>query len=406
MFAKILEQRTRHKVEPALSEAQMGFRKGRGCTDAIFALRQLSEKAIEYNKELNLVFVDQEKAFDRVNREKLWTVLEQYNVNGQLLDNIRALYKNCMCAVRTPNGLTDWFEVRSGVRQGCVLSPLLFIIYMDKITKQANPKPEVLNELLFADDQSLISEKTDRLQEHTTNLNTACEDYDMRISINKTESLKISRTPGNLDIVINNRGLKQVKEFKYLGSIFTEDGKLDREIETRVQKANSVSYQLAPLLKHPSIPMETKAKLFNSIFLPTLTYQCQTWTLTKPLERKIITCEMRCLRRLVNRTRRDKIRNTTIRQMAGVRPVREFIDKQQIKWFGHLVRMQPQSVPHRAYTSRKSGPKARGRPRKKWIDSVKDTLNRHGLSSTTASRLAVSRQLYLPTTPQTVEVDG
>ncbi|KAI8485722.1 hypothetical protein Bbelb_365560, partial [Branchiostoma belcheri] len=110
---------------------------------------------------------------------------------------------------------------------------------------------------------------------------------------------------------------------------------------------------------------------------------------------------MRCLRRLVNRTRRDKIRNTTIRQMAGVRPVREFIDKQQIKWFGHLVRMQPQSVPHRAYASRKSGPKARGRPRKKWIDSVKDTLNRHGLTSTTASRLAVSRQLYLPTTPQT-----
>ncbi|KAI8519496.1 hypothetical protein Bbelb_027530 [Branchiostoma belcheri] len=287
------QENTHHKFqpvfpdvkEPTILKSEMGFRKGRGCTDAIFALRQLSEKAIEYNKELNLVFVDQEKAFDRVNREKLWTVLEH------------------PYAERTHK---------------LVLSPLLFIIYMDKITKQANPKPEALNELLFADDQNLISEKTDRLQEHTTTLNTACEDYDMRISINKTESLKISRTPGNLDI---DRGLKQVKEFKYHGSIFTEDGKLDREIETRVRKANSISYQLAPLLKHPSIPMETKAKLFNSIFLPTLTYQCQTWTLTKPLERKIITCEMRCLRRLVNRTRRDKIRNTTIRQMAGVRPV-------------------------------------------------------------------------------------
>ncbi|KAI8515445.1 hypothetical protein Bbelb_062580 [Branchiostoma belcheri] len=65
--------------------------------------------------------------------------------------------------------------------------------------------------------------------------------------------------------------------------------------------------------------------------------------------------------------------------------------------------MPPQSVPQRAYNSRKSGPKARGRPRKKWIDAVKDTLNRHGPTLTTASRLAVSRQLYLPTTPQMVE---
>ena len=58
IYANILEQRTRYKVEPLLSDVQMGFRKGRGCTDAIFALRQLNEKAIEYNRELNLVFVD------------------------------------------------------------------------------------------------------------------------------------------------------------------------------------------------------------------------------------------------------------------------------------------------------------------------------------------------------------
>ena len=67
LFATILDQRTRYQVKPLLSDVQMGFRKGRGCTDAIFALRQLSEKTIEYNRELNLVFVDQENAFDRVN---------------------------------------------------------------------------------------------------------------------------------------------------------------------------------------------------------------------------------------------------------------------------------------------------------------------------------------------------
>ena len=64
MSAKVLEQRTRYKVEPFLSQAQMGFRKGRGCTDAIFALRQLSEKVLEHDRELNIVFVDQEKVLE------------------------------------------------------------------------------------------------------------------------------------------------------------------------------------------------------------------------------------------------------------------------------------------------------------------------------------------------------
>ena len=65
--------------------------------------------------------------------------------------------------------------------------------------------------------------------------------------------------------------MKQTNEFKYVGSMITENGKLDREIEARCKKANSVSYQLAPLLKHPSISTSTKVKLINAIFLPTLT---------------------------------------------------------------------------------------------------------------------------------------
>ena len=112
----------------------MGFRKGRGGTDAIFALRRLSEKVFEHDRELNIVFVDKEKAFDKVNRDKLWQILEMYNVQGQLLDSIRAIYANSMSTVRTSKGLADWFDITSGVRQGWVLSPLLFIIYLDRIT--------------------------------------------------------------------------------------------------------------------------------------------------------------------------------------------------------------------------------------------------------------------------------
>ena len=87
MYTKILEQWTRDTVEPYLSDTQIGFRKGREFMDAIFALWQLSEKASEYNKDLHIVFIDQDKAFDRVNRAMLWIILDNYNINI----NVRAL---------------------------------------------------------------------------------------------------------------------------------------------------------------------------------------------------------------------------------------------------------------------------------------------------------------------------
>ena len=295
------------------------------------------------------MFVDQEKAFDGVNKDKLWKVLEQCGVMGQLLDNIRAIYANSRSAVRTASGPSDWFPVTSRVRQGCNLSSLLFVIYMDQITKEANPDPEALNEL---DDQAMMNNDKIQLQEHIDQLNESCETYSMKISTSKTAAMTVSKRPDKLDININGTQLKQTNEFKYLGSIFTENGKLDREIETRCQKANAVSYQLAPLLKHPSISTSTKVKLINAIFLPTLTYQCQTWSLTKDLERKLVTCEMKCLRKAVNKTRRDKIRNEV---MAGAKPVLQHIKQQQVKWFGHITRMPINQPALRAYNTNHSG---------------------------------------------------
>ena len=172
--------------------------------------------------------------------------------------------------------------------------------------------------------------------------------------------------------------------------MFTENGKLDREIETRCQKANAVSYQLAPLLKHPSISISTKAKLINAIFLPTLTYQCQTWSLTKDLERKLVTCEMKCLRKAVNKTRRD---------MTGAKPVLQYIKQQQVKWFGHITRMPINQPALRAYNTKYSGWRARGRPRKRWSDSAADTLRTQEMSLIQATHLTTDRQLCPPATP-------
>ena len=181
--------------------------------------------------------------------------------------------------------------------------------------------------------------------------------------------------------------------------MFSSDGKIDREIETRIQKANKVTYQIAPLLTNQHIEMDVKRQIISSIFVPTLTYQCQSWTLTNPLKSKIQACEMRCLRKTINVTRRDRVQNDTIRTLIGAEPLQEYINRQQIKWFGHMIRMMPNETPSIAYSSKHSGRKARGRPRKRWIDGIKEILNTRNMNVTEATQLAHHRRLHLPSTP-------
>ena len=107
--------------------------------DQIFALQQVFEKSWKYAKEVYICFVDLEKAYDRVPRDKLWVLLLEYNLRGQLLAAIKLLYKQSEACVRV-NGLkTKPFNISVGLRQGCVLSPLLFFTYMEKIDKAISP---------------------------------------------------------------------------------------------------------------------------------------------------------------------------------------------------------------------------------------------------------------------------
>ena len=210
--------------------------------------------------------------------------------------------------------------------------------------------------------------------------------------------MKVSRNHSPLNIHVSSTLLKQVKEFKYLGSTFSENGSMDREIEMRTQKANTVTYQLAPLLSHPNISMDTKRQLISSIFIPTLCYQCQTWTLSKSHESKITACEMKCLRKTLNITRRDRQRNEHVRATVGTESCLHFIERQRIKWFGHLLRMSPSQPASRAYNTKYSGYKGRGRPRKRWIEGVKETLKNYNIPVERASELAYHRKLHLPST--------
>ena len=108
---------------------------------------------------------------------------------------------------------------------------------------------------------------------------------------------------------------------------------------------------------------------------------------------------MKCLRKAVNRTRRNKIRNEMIIDMAGAKPVLQHFKQQKTKWFGHITSMPINQPALWAYSTKYSGWRTRGRPRKRWSDYVADTIRTQGMSLLQATRLAADRHLYLPATP-------
>ena len=133
VFDRIMDRRIRNRV--TINESQFGFMPGRGTVDAIFIVRQLQEKYLGKNRKLYLGFVDLEKAFDRVPREVVKWALRKEGVEEWLIKTVMYTYVGARTAVRVGNGFSEDFEVKVGVHQGAVLSPLLFIIVMQAITK-------------------------------------------------------------------------------------------------------------------------------------------------------------------------------------------------------------------------------------------------------------------------------
>ena len=119
------------QVNQELPDVQAGFRKGRGTRDQIANIRWIIKKSRELQK--NICFIDYAKAFDCVDHNKLWTVLQDMGTSDHFTCFVRNLYAGQEATVRTGHGTTDWFQIRKGLRQGCMLSPCLFNFYAEYI---------------------------------------------------------------------------------------------------------------------------------------------------------------------------------------------------------------------------------------------------------------------------------
>ncbi len=140
IYGRILTERLMQVTEKKVSDEQRGFRKGKSCVYQIFAIKMLVEEYLGKNRKLYAAFMDLEKEYDRVNRKAVWNVLKIYSVGWELMEGIKAFYREANACVKVDGELSYSFTVGVGVRHRCVMSPWLFNIFMDACMREMKAK--------------------------------------------------------------------------------------------------------------------------------------------------------------------------------------------------------------------------------------------------------------------------
>ncbi|KAK7906634.1 hypothetical protein WMY93_015246 [Mugilogobius chulae] len=364
-------------VEPRIQEEQCGFRPGRGTLDQLYTLHRVLEGSWEFAQPVHMCFVDLEKAFDRVPRGVLWGVLREYGVRGPLLRAVRSLYDRSRSCVRIAGSKSDLFPVHVGLRQGCPLSPVLFIVFMDRISRRSQGPEGVqfgdhrISSLLFADDVVLMASSNQDLQHALGRFAAECEAAEMKISSSKSEAMVLDRKKVLCPLQVGGESLPQVEEFKYLGVLFTSEGRMEREIDRRIGAASAVMRSLyRTVVVKKELSRKAKLSIYRSIYVPTLTYGHELWVMTERTRSRIQAVEMSFLRRVAGRSLRDRVRSSVTREELGVEPLLLHVERSQLRWLGHLFRMPPGRLPGEVFRACPTGRRPRGRPRTRWRDYV------------------------------------
>ena len=196
----------------------------------------------------------------------------------------------CMLAVklvRVGNEVSEWFPVRVGLRQGCVMSPWLFNLYIDGVVREVNTRvlgrglklvdwndnEWELNQLLFADDAVVVADSERKLCQLVTEFGRVCERRKLRVNVCKSKVMRCTRNEDSarLNVVLNGESLK-VDQFKYLGSVIAVNGGVGANVRHRVNEGCKVPGALKGVMKNRGLGMNVKKVLYEKVVVPTVMY--------------------------------------------------------------------------------------------------------------------------------------
>lgn len=207
--------------------------------------------------------------------------------------------------MKTEYGNTSWFNMGKDVRQGCILSPYLFNLYVEHIMRKAgideatggiNISGRNINNLRYADDTTLLSETADDLKCLLQKMEKESAATGLKLNMKKT--FVMINGPIH-EFHINNDQVEIVNEFIFLGSSIKIAGNCSNEIKRRLLMGRKAVVSLDKLIKSKNINLATKIKLIKTMVFPVIIYGCENWTIKKVDRKKIDAFELWCWRRLL-----------------------------------------------------------------------------------------------------------
>ena len=297
LFCTILNTRlTTWAIENnKLSQGQLGFIRGNRTSDAHIILNNLTSRYChKKSKPFFACFVDLEKAFDKLPRDLLLKKLLNMGINGSFLNVINTMYTNDYIKVRVGDRMTKEIAVNQGVRQGCVLSPILFNLFLSDfqstLEKQSDTWPVFIDEhtklhcILWADDIVLLSEKRTGMQNQINLLHDYCSCNKVSVNVSKTSCISFNKSGQLINNAFhyNNYILEDKIKIKYLGFYICANGSIRQGLEDLSDRAQNAFFKLKSCLNSAFRQnIRVTLQLFDSIIKPILLYASDFWGMHK-----------------------------------------------------------------------------------------------------------------------------
>ena len=287
IFTKILNNRLTlwADANDIIDESQAAYRKGRSTVDHMFILFGITQKYLsKQGGRFYCTFVDFSRAFDSIPHGKLFYRMINIGIHGKILTVLRSMYSKLKSCIKTPNGITKFFNCEIGTRQGCMISPLLFIMYLNELIamfRRSNCPGIYLNEnepslqaLMYADDICIFNDTIGRLQLQLNVLSQFCKEYDLDVNLDKT-NIVVFRNGGrikkNENVFYKHKKVNHASYYKYLGITFSSTLKWSSGLNILSKQALKACLSIYNLYKYcGDIPVKTSLLLFDKVIVPIL----------------------------------------------------------------------------------------------------------------------------------------
>lgn len=277
---------TRHDV---LNEFQAGFRREYSTIDNIFNLVNIVSLNQLQGKITYAFFVDFSSAFDLIPRNSLFYKLSSQGLSTKLVTILRMLYDGTESRVWDGSTFSEYFPVESGVKQGCILSPVLFSLYVNDLpyilpggVRVADTTVKVL---LYADDIVLLSDSPLGLQEMIYELERYCLLWSLKVNLSKSKILVFrrgSRISSNLRWCFGNQNIEIVNSYTYLGVEITYNLSFRKHLQKKLADSKlAINSTWSKYISHPSIAKTNKMKIFDACSRSIMFYAAQVWGYTR-----------------------------------------------------------------------------------------------------------------------------